>query len=638
MEVSFVLVMFSSLLFLFHERALHLKNLIAFSSLHQNYIVILSSFCYIRTRRKKLEDVANSNIVQNIPELLNIMDILLGEDRPTLEACGNDWERMVLSNVLYKSSPSFSMQSITYLMELTSSPSSSSSLEFKNLTMFLLQGQVGPLFKYLYECFFMNEASLTRGLGLFPSFSSSSSSSGPHMIERSIEKLSLVPQLAVSQLAYMLGAIGVLELDVSGGLQGYGLNQDVGIELSVGKTLTEELMLTAIEALSTMNYPIEILACYLRTCPYNGGEYARVLLPKRQIHSDKDMMQLSSMLRSLGFEHEACALEISRGVYWLKTRNNIVKALYFFIKANDTSRVECLCEKVTWKCIMSLLCDGDTSGFLLPSFPQPPQRFTEFDIDKSMDNNEVTSDDGMPDKLQHNFELARDVLSLIGADAYMPNISLPSKNTYSSPTAWFLFYYVRIVSNGKSKSTEDPYSVQLVVENFMEAAKCISIVLDDSEDYQNAAPLRFWTHLIDVAAWLEDRYSELLQFIPEYNDESLTQAFSDGQFPTNLFTKRQAYSLMVSLDKVNTSLSAERLMCDALDEAVINLRKKLMSIWCSAVIDENRRSNNLEDKDRRRSERVYDGIDDNRSTRLGDNDKYSDSGNTSEAVLMITTC
>ena len=89
----------------------------------------------------------------------------------------------------------------------------------------------------------------------------------------------------------------------------------------------------------------------------------------------------------------------------------------------------------------------------------------------------------MPDKLQHNFELARDVLSLIGADAYMPNISLPSKNTYSSPTAWFLFYYVRIVSNGKSKSTEDPYSVQLVVENFMEAAKCISIVLDDSEDY-----------------------------------------------------------------------------------------------------------------------------------------------------------
>ena len=144
--------------------------------------------------------------------------------------------------------------------------------------------------------------------------------------------------------------------------------------------------------------------------------------------------------------------------------------------------------------------------------------------------------------------------------------------------------------------------------------------------------------MIDVAAWLEDRYSELLQFIPEYNDESLTQAFSDGQFPTNLFTKRQAYSLMVSLDKVNTSLSAERLMCDALDEAVINLRKKLMSIWCSAVIDENRRSNNLEDKDRRRSERVYDGIDDNRSTRLGDNDKYSDSGNTSEAVLMITTC
>ena len=562
-----------------------------------------------------------------MPGIVNIIDILLGEDGPTAEACGDDWERIILSNILYKSPPSFSLQSITYLLELTShSPSSSSSSDFKILVLQLLEGQVGPLFKYLYECFFKNEVSMTRGLGLFPP--SSSSLLGSSLIEQSIKKISLVPQLAVAQLAYILGIIGILESDANGG------ENDMGIEFSVGKNLTEELTLSAVENLSTMNYPIEIISCYIRSCPYNGSEYARVILPRRGINSDKDAIQVASTLRSFGFEREACVLEISRGLYWLKARKNLLKGLHFFVKANDKSRMDCLIEEVTWRCIASLLDDEDKSSFHLPSFPRKPMLGTKVGVTGSMgasteDLNRGTGDEASSE-LQNSFELARDVLALVGADAYTPHIFLPRKDTFVSSTVWFLFYYVRIVSNAKSKSNEGSFSVQLVVENFMEAAKCISIVLDSDDGHRNAAPLRYWTHLIDIAVWLEDRYSELLSSIPEYEDEALTQAYNDGRFPINLFTKKEAYTLMESLDKVCTSLSAERLMCYAPVEAVVSMRKKLMRIWCNAVIDDNGRKKINVPIKKVEVERIQD------AHNTKDNGRFPHRSDVSEAISLIT--
>ena len=130
------------------------------------------------------------------------------------------------------------------------------------------------------------------------------------------------------------------------------------IEFSLGSSLVEELTLMAVETISTMNFPLEIICCYLRSCPQLSLPFAtftQTLLPRRVVQSDKEAFQISSMLRSMGFEGEARVVEVCRGLWWLQKRQAVTKALLFFIRAGDYSRVSCICERATWKvCVKSI--------------------------------------------------------------------------------------------------------------------------------------------------------------------------------------------------------------------------------------------------------------------------------------------
>ena len=57
---------------------------------------------------------------------------------------------------------------------------------------------------------------------------------------------------------------------------------------------------------------------YLTACPLKGKEYARILLPKRRIHSDATVHSICTTLRTFGLLIEARAMEVSRGLWWLQ--------------------------------------------------------------------------------------------------------------------------------------------------------------------------------------------------------------------------------------------------------------------------------------------------------------------------------
>ena len=52
-----------------------------------------------------------------IPELSEVVEILLGDDEVTKQACHQDWEKFVLAKLLYKSVTTFSLHAIAYLVD-----------------------------------------------------------------------------------------------------------------------------------------------------------------------------------------------------------------------------------------------------------------------------------------------------------------------------------------------------------------------------------------------------------------------------------------------------------------------------------------------------------------------------------------
>ena len=309
----------------------------------------------------------------------------------------------------------------------------------------------------------------------------------------------------------------------------------------------------------------------------------RSLLPRKCIYSDKEALQLSAALRRLGLDGEARTVEISRGTWWIQTQRNTAKAMFFFCRANDMSRVASLCEKSTWECISSIVKDlnlhGDSKKYL-DIGPQLPLRVSG--------SQEVlfASEESDSSSIKECSERARDLLAVIGVNCYESYGRILERGDFPCNEAYFLFYYIRIISNARSLpaleeegmnleiETGMPYEADSFYENLVEAAKCISFALMNS-----IAPLRFWLHLIELAAWIEEKkekYEKTRDFASRF-----------------LFTKEAAYLLMTSLDKVETHYSAKRLrLCRTTSvsdvvKTISNLRIRLMQIWSLSVIGDN---------------------------------------------------
>lgn len=69
------------------------------------------------TWRQHVENLGRSKLVTSIPQLSDVVDILLGDDEITAEACRDEWDKFALAKLLYKSGPTFSLAAIAYLVD-----------------------------------------------------------------------------------------------------------------------------------------------------------------------------------------------------------------------------------------------------------------------------------------------------------------------------------------------------------------------------------------------------------------------------------------------------------------------------------------------------------------------------------------
>ena len=217
--------------------------------------------------RRRVEELGTTRLASIVPELIPLINLLLGEDNHTLEHCGKKWEKFTIAKILYKAPPSLSMPAIAFLIESIEQNKHEGELgELHTLIINLLSGRFGELFKHFYEYFFKTSNTFSSQIGsgvIDPS------------IDNCIDKIASVFQLAVVHMAHILTRVGALE----------GERELDTIEFSLGSSLVEELTLIAVETISTMGLPIEILCCYLNSCSQNGAHFARALLLRRKVHA-----------------------------------------------------------------------------------------------------------------------------------------------------------------------------------------------------------------------------------------------------------------------------------------------------------------------------------------------------------------
>ena len=183
---------------------------------------------------RNLEELAGSRLIRTIPELLRVVELLMGHEETTHTIVESNWTLLLLSKILYKSTISFSVVDIINLIDDLDMNENISVVMFKEI----LEGLLGLFVKTFYEKFFYNND--------FSSYFCEMNSSDS---QNSILELNYTFQIALVNLVQILEPTGALSYD-----------SDFPIYDS---TFVEELTLCALENLNQYNFPFEVYILYI---------------------------------------------------------------------------------------------------------------------------------------------------------------------------------------------------------------------------------------------------------------------------------------------------------------------------------------------------------------------------------------
>lgn len=154
----------------------------------------------------------------------------------------------------------------------------------------------------------------------------------------------------------------------------------------------------------------QVVLSYLAVCPMRGKEYARVLLPRSCMPSDKAVLSIAMTMReSLDLPQEAATVLIARGKWWSK-QGNAAKAAYFFQEAPDETRLAGLLEESLHRCMCAVIdCHSAFPGLSLVPCAGTPHARASTDAAQS-------NDTGMQE-LENALVEAEELLMTVDSDA-----------------------------------------------------------------------------------------------------------------------------------------------------------------------------------------------------------------------------
>jgi hypothetical protein len=258
------------------------------------------------------------SLPSRIPGLETLLLLLAGDQRTLHELTKGDWLALTLARLLFAGPLPLVRRDAGRLLESamgdtatqlsamdngrslvsagdnsTSSASAQADASRRTLVSRLVRGDVGAALKQLYE-------SVHLAQPLLPA----------HLTSAGVSASSITPPLALllgtAHLAHLLVGAGVLEPDL--------------LWPQNNTDLAEELLLEAVVAAAHQGLPLDLVCGYLQACERCGRAYARVLLPQWPAlqRDDASCTDLADALRALALPEEAAAVDVARGVRWLR--------------------------------------------------------------------------------------------------------------------------------------------------------------------------------------------------------------------------------------------------------------------------------------------------------------------------------
>ena len=293
---------------------------------------------------------SNPPIVARIPELSTLLLLLLADTDTLVQWSHGDWTALAAALFLYKCPPPLTMSSINsvvgevlqMLPVAAGLPADERAREVRLRAAIrdVLAGDLAPVLRSLVDL---------CGWG-----------------RPVADHSSLLGLLSVGHMTYLLAQAGSTR---DGSSSTGHVDVEILCELLLGSnsgsaltatmpneaSFVEELFLESAQRLNALDFPVDVVVGYLHSCPRKGAEYARILLPRRLMPTDRAALEVSESLRALGLGEEAQAVEAARGSWWLQKGRcaepgvEVVRALRFFQLAGDEARSRALLDRAWWR-------------------------------------------------------------------------------------------------------------------------------------------------------------------------------------------------------------------------------------------------------------------------------------------------
>jgi hypothetical protein len=215
-----------------------------------------------------------------------------------------DWRTYTTMKLLYSYAPPLSRSDISTVMEQaieeyqrlsrrTMNPREDTieEVQLKQAFLSTLRGDIGPslreFFQFTESLYAPHNNGATNAQLIAPS-------------------LALMALLSTGHLTFLLSRTAGL-VDLLSPLP----------DSSYGCDLGEEVLLQAAQRLHELDYPVDVMVGYLKSCPSNGIHVAAALLPRTVVRNDEAALRLVTLLRELNLHDEALSVCRIRYSYWL---------------------------------------------------------------------------------------------------------------------------------------------------------------------------------------------------------------------------------------------------------------------------------------------------------------------------------
>lgn len=354
----------------------------------------------------------------------------------------------------------------------------------------------------------------------------------------------------------------------------------------------ELVFLESAQILNEFGYPVSLVGDYLQLCPTNGIHFAKALLPKRPISSDKEALELSASLRKLNLNEEAEVVEIARGTWWLQTsrcgrKGGVTKALFFYQQAGDTSRSIALLDRAAYRCFAAVrACSDIFPGLTLHPSPPRGHRWRAegpdlTDMPTSFYN--VSASQGSPSSsstLSPSGGLfnvnCRQALEDARSEASEMLALLITSTPLIEGTKFYISNYLEALQLILLSDEELMFRKLSKLQALKEAGRLLCELVNPGVPPKS--PLRYWLHIMDLATWLDTAAAQLWESVVPENQLN---------WPHTIYSKAQAYSIMQALEHLLNSYVADDLKAGATDTELQALREKLLKIFAASVIQDN---------------------------------------------------